>query len=122
MSDRIHHIKKAQKEALLLKELSRFFHEITLDDSRMNDIILNRVELSRDKSVCTLLFYTAKGRAYFDEILSTLILYKPSMRKALADNIQSRYVPQLRFVFDEKFEKQMRIEHLLSSIETESKE
>ena len=103
-------IKRAQKESILLKEISAMFHTIWMEDSRVEGLFVNRVELSTDKGWVTVYFYTLDGQEKFLEQLETLKLYKPSIRKALADKIKSRYVPDLRFAYDAKFEKQQRLE------------
>lgn len=119
MSKELHHIKKAQKEALLLRELSQLFLQITLDDSRFEGVSINRVELSRDKSTCTIYFYSSGGLERFEEIRPILVLYKASMRKALSQQIPGRYVPNLFFKFDENFDKQMRLETILNAVKPE---
>ena len=111
-------IKRAQKESLLFREISRLFMQTALDDTRLQGLCVNRVKLSPDKGVCTVYFYTAQGPEYFDQLLDVLKLYKPSLRKALASTIRSRYVPELIFAFDTHFEKQCRIETLISSLDT----
>lgn len=113
-------IKVAQKEALLLREIAQFFLQITLDDSRITDLFINRVHLSADKSICTIYFYSQLGKEQFEKMLPLLILYKPSLRTAIAHKIQSRYTPELKFKFDEQFEKQQRIETLLEKIKSEN--
>lgn len=113
-------IKRAQKESLLLHELSSYFLRIVQEDSRLADIVLHRVKLSKDKSVCTLYFYTTQGEEHFKHVMPFLILYKPSMRKALAQSIQARYTPQLVFKFDAPYEKHLEIDELLDRLkETE---
>lgn len=119
MSDRTRDIKRAQKESLLLKEVSKLFMQASLDDPQLSQVFINRVELSPDRSHCSIYFYTPKGPAFFKEILERLKLYKPSLRASLAKTIQSRYVPDLIFKFDEKFEKQQKIEALLEKIKEE---
>ena len=109
-------IKRAQKESLLLRELSSYYLRIAMDDARLDNITLNRVQLSKDKSVCTLYFFTPNGKADFDEKLPFLIMYKPSMRKALAQSINARYTPQLVFKYDASFEKHIKLDALLDSI------
>jgi ribosome-binding factor A len=116
---RVSDIKRAQKESLLLHEVSGYFLRITLDDERLKTLTLNRVKLSRDKSSCTLFFYCSGGAEMFKKLLPTLILYKPSMRKALADQIDGRYTPQLIFKYDAPFERQLGIEALLDKIKEE---
>lgn len=106
-------VKRAQKEAFIFKEISKLFHAIIMDDSRFQTLFINRVQLSSDKSMCTVFFYTADGVEAYKELLQTLKLYKPSMRKNLAHAIDSRYVPNLRFEYDAKFEHQQRLEAAL---------
>lgn len=109
-------IKRAQKESQLQQELSKLLLQLMLDDSRLQGLFVNRVKLSPDKSVCTVFFYTANGRAEFDEKLGSLILYMPSIRKAIAQIIPSRHVPKFDCRFDDQFEKQKRIDELLDKI------
>ena len=112
-------IKRAQKESLLLRELSSYFMRIAMDDSRLDGITLNRVQLSKDKSVCTLYFFSTQGKQDFEERLPYLIVYKPSMRKALAQSINARYTPQLVFKYDASFEKHIAIDALLDSLKND---
>jgi ribosome-binding factor A len=113
--------KRAQKEKLLLREISNLFLQAATDDSELHGMFINRVELSEDKSVCTVYFYTDQGKQFFDEKCKRLKLYKPSFRKALADRLKFRYTPDLRFAFDIQYEKQISIEKLLDKIGKESK-
>lgn len=116
MTSSVRDIKRAQKESTLLRQISTLFMQTAMDDPRLKDIFINRVELSSDKGVCTVYFYSAKGEDYFNELLNVLKLYKPSLRTALARSIKSRYTPELIFKFDKQFEKQQKIENLLESL------
>ena len=109
-------IKRAQKETLLQQEISKLLLQLMLDDNRVQGLFVSRVKLSPDKSICTVFFCTASGRAEFDEKLGSLILYKPSLRKAISQIIPSRYVPEFIFKFDDQFEKQRRIDELLDRV------
>lgn len=115
-------IKRAQKESLLLRELSNYYLRITMDDARLRDISLNRVKLSKDKSVCTLFFFTPKGLPVFQELLPILILYKPSMRKALAQSVNARYTPELIFKYDESFEKFLELDAVFEALKDTERE
>lgn len=103
-------IKRAQKESLLLREISNMFHTISMDDDRLSGLFVNRVDLSTDKGWVTVYFYTIDGFEKFEEQLKILKLYKPSIRKGLAAGIKGRYVPDIKFAYDAKFEKQQRLE------------
>jgi len=89
-----------------------------LDDPNLVDLTVSRVELSRDKSFCTIFIYTTGGVEKFNQILDFLKAYKPSLRKALSQKITGRYIPDLAFKFDHKFEQQQTIELLLDQIST----
>ncbi len=118
-STTIKDIKKAQKERLLLREISQLFTKASIDDSRLNGIFVNRVALSPDKGLCYVYFYTAAGKSAFDEKLEILKLYKPSLRSALAKAISSRYMPDLLFKFDDIYEKEAKINELLDQLKVE---
>jgi ribosome-binding factor A len=113
------HIKRAQKESLLLKELSQLLMQISMDEPRLQGVFINRVELSQDKGTCYVLFYIVGGEQEFQKLMPILLLYKPSMRKSLSKIIPGRYTPQLVFKFDAQFEKQKRIEDLLEKLKEE---
>ncbi|MBI2352903.1 ribosome-binding factor A [Candidatus Dependentiae bacterium] len=115
-------IKRSQKESLLLRELSKMLHQLSLDDKNLEGLTINRVQLSRDKSICTVYFYDPKGPELFKEKVSLLVLYKPAMRKYLASILQSKYVPNIKFLFDDQFEITQRVEKLIDSTKKEFKD
>ena len=117
----ISEIKKAQKESLLFKEISKLYMQVSMDDPRLAGLFINRVKLSPDKSHCTVYFYTPEGQEHFNNVLEILKLYKPSLRKALATGIKARYTPEIVFKFDKTFEKQSRLEKLLDTIKESEK-
>lgn len=110
---KVHDIKRAQKESLLLRTLSELYQEASLDDPLLNTFFINRVGLSSDKSTCFVYFYCSHGESAFEKALNHLKLYKPSMRKALAQKINGRYVPELVFVYDNQLSTQIRVESLI---------
>jgi len=114
-------IKRAQKEEQLFREISQLYQQASLDDARLRDVFVNRVTLSPDKGLCTVYFYTVKGVEHFDSLLHIMKLYKPSLRKAIASRIRSRYTPELIFRYDENFDKEIRIEQLIDKVSKEQK-
>lgn len=109
-------IKRSQKEALVLREVSNLFMKLSIDDPRLQGLFITRVEISSDKSVSSIFFYIEGGLPVFKEKLDILKLYKPSMRAALAKQIDSRYAPQLVFKFDPTFEKERKIHELIEKL------
>lgn len=59
------------------------------------------------------------GQEFFDQALLVLKLYKPSIRKAFAQRVQTRYAPDLVFVYDKGKEKERRITQLLDKVQNE---
>jgi len=119
ISKSLRETRRAQKESLLRKELSKIFLDIKRNDPSFEGIFINKVKLSPDKGMLHVFFYTDQGIDFFKEKLPLLILYKPSVRKALSQIISSRYTPQIIFKYDKAFEKQCRIETLLDKIKEE---
>src|SRR5579871_1389394 len=121
MSKQQQEIKKAQKESYFFREISQFFHQIVIDDARLSGMFINRVSLSSDGGTCVVLFLANNGKTEFEEKLSTLILYKPSLRTALAKTSHGRYTPNLIFRYDEDQEKVEKINRLLDKLKEEGK-
>jgi ribosome-binding factor A len=115
-------IKRAQKEKLLLREISKLFAQASMDDPALHGLTITKTQLSPDKGLVSVYFYCPEGIEHFETILDRLKLYKPSMRTALAHSIRSRYTPELRFRFDVNFEKQERLEKLLDQVKNEEEE
>ena len=115
-SSNLSNIKRSQKESLLLKELSKFILELMLDDKELVGLFINRVELSKNKGACIVYFYDPQGPEIFEVKKRRLILYKPSLRKAIATTLDGRYTPELVFAYDTQFEKQQRIENILDKV------
>ncbi len=121
MSKQQQEIKRAQKESYLFREISNFFLQITIDEPRLTGIYINKISLSSDGGICTVLFLASNGRAEFEEKLPLLILYKPSLRSALAKTSQSRYTPNLVFRYDEDQEKADKINRLIDKLKDEGR-
>ena len=115
-SSNLSFIKRSQKESLLLRELSKMLLQLSLDDSELSGLFINRVALSKNKGVCIIYFYDPNGPEVFEQKKRRLILYKPSLRKGIAMTLDGRYTPELKFAFDEQFEKQQRIENLIETV------
>lgn len=93
------------------------------DEPLIRDLTITRVDLTDDKGICFIYFYTPLGQEFFKkDTLNVLIPYKPSLRKALAQLIYGRTVPDLVFRFDTTFDKVMRIEKLIESVSTDSED
>lgn len=119
---KVSEIKREQKKSFLLQEISALVRQITADEPKLSFLFVTRVELSRDGGICYVYFSTTTDKDAFDEGLPILKLYKPSMRKALAQAMHSRYVPNLVFRYDEAKEKERKITAILDKIAIERDE
>ena len=113
---RLSDVKRAQKASLFLRTISTLFSRLTTDNPELVTLFVNRVELSPDKSACYVLFYSPLGIEEFDKKLQLLILYKPSLRAALANEINGRYTPEIVFKYDETQAHVDRIDTLLQDL------
>lgn len=109
-------IKRAQKTSLLFRLISKLFLEASIDDEHVRGLCITRIELSPDKSHCYVLFFSPGGKKEFEEKFSALQLYKPSLRAAIAKEVNGRYTPQIIFRFDETEEKSQRINQLIDDL------
>jgi len=113
--------KHAQRESLLLKTLSSFFLQITQDNERLNALSVTRLKLSPDGGICSLYIHAAGGIKEFEELRSELVLYKPSLRAALAKAVHLRRIPDIRFIYDEVFDEQQRVSELIEDLKERGK-
>ena len=114
-------VKRAQKESYFFREIANLFMQIAIDDPRLAGIFINKVNLSSDGGTCTVLFLSPDGKEDFEKKLSTLVLYKPSLRTALAKTSHGRYTPNLIFRYDEGYEKTEKINALIDKLKREGR-
>ncbi len=111
--------KKERSRSQLFREFVILFRKLALDEPVFSSIFPTKIETAPDGSVVYFYFAGDGDQAAVEEILKTLVLYKPSIRKAIGDQIRKRYVPQIIFRYDSSFEKIQRIESLLNNIVSE---
>ena len=121
MNRQFKEIKRARKESLLLKEISNFFLRIAQEEPNLQGLYISHVSLSSDYGICSVFFHTSDGKEKFKKQLPLLILYKPSLRSAIAKAVEGRYTPNLIFKYDEVFDKQQKVNELIEKLKTEGK-
>ena len=119
MSTPVSDIKKAQKEKIIQREVASLMMEAAQDDPELAGILVTRIELSPDKGMCYVYMYIEGGLVAFKEKLKYLKLFKPSMRKSLADTLKFRYTPDLTFAYDAQYEKELAINNLFEKLKAE---
>jgi ribosome-binding factor A len=121
MSKQQQEIKRAQKESYIYREISTLFMRIIIDEPRLSGLYINRITLSSDGGTCVVLFLAPNGKAEFEEKRPTLVLYKASLRAAMAKSSHSRYTPKLIFRYDDDYEKVIKINSLIDKLKDEGK-
>jgi ribosome-binding factor A len=114
-------IKHSQRESFLHKEIASIISQLVSQEPEFSDMFVNRVILSPDRGMCVIYFHTLSGKEGFKKKLPTLILYKPSIRHAIAQAMQSRYTPEIRFVFDASYDKQRQVDDLIEQLKDEGR-
>ncbi|MCL2538600.1 MAG: 30S ribosome-binding factor RbfA [Alphaproteobacteria bacterium] len=89
-----------------------------LRDNYGDDPVLGRVSIVGSESASGLtfvrLYYYIGGESA--DVQSRLDGIAPSIRRELAHRMDQKYVPDLRFAYDDTLEKSARIDELLNSI------
>lgn len=119
MHNKAHEIKRQQKKSLYLRTITQLIQPLIHEEHAVAPIYPSRVELSKDTGICYIYFSSVEagdGKEAVEAAIKSLILYKPSLRTALAKAIQSRRAPDLVFLFDDKEEKSRRINELLDKV------
>jgi ribosome-binding factor A len=124
ISRSLRNIKHAQRESYYFRELSSLVQQIIAEDTSISDLVMTRVSLSPSRGSLTLFIGTLNpvDQETFDKKLRQLVLYKPSIRAALAKVSTTRYTPEIIFKFDTHLEKQHRMDQLFAMIRTSDEE
>ena len=111
--------KRERSKIQYFREFTMLFRALTRDEPSFATVYPTRIDGAPDGSVLYIYFAGAEGEEAVEKVIGQLILYKPSFRKALSQQVQSRYTPQLVFKYDATFEKVQRIEKLLGDLAPE---
>lgn len=114
-------VKHAQKESFLAREISQFLIRIIQDDQRLQGLYVNRVRLSPDKGTCLVYIHTSGGPDDFENKFQYLVAYKPSIRASLSKVLQTRYTPQIKFLYDAAVDKTRHVDDLIEKLKQEGK-
>ncbi|TAL53995.1 MAG: 30S ribosome-binding factor RbfA [Methylovulum sp.] len=125
--------RNARVSSQMQKELSLILQR-DIDDSRLGFVTINEVEVSKDLAVAKVYVTVlnadddckdAGGRAMHGAIaeqgkranVKTLNELAPVIRHELAKRMRLRHISELRFYYDDSFDKGMRVAELLSDVD-----
>lgn len=114
-------VKKERRKSLFLRTISALIQELATKEPAVADLFVSKVDISANSGICYVYFSTFKepGEQVFDNAMQVLKLYKPSLRKAFAKQVKTRYAPDLVFMYDKVKEKERRITELLDKVHEE---
>ncbi|HUL13705.1 MAG TPA: 30S ribosome-binding factor RbfA [Methylococcaceae bacterium] len=101
----------------LQKELAELL-QLHVRDKRLGMVTVSGVEVTRDLAVVKVFVSFLGASESVKECLGTLSHAVPMLRHELGKRIRMRIMPELRFVHDESIERGMRMEALLSRLES----
>ncbi len=85
-------------------------------DPRLAGISITDVRVDRELTYADIYFSSLEGSERAEEILNGLEHAQGFLRRALADRVELRVFPKLRFHYDPTFERAERIERLFESL------
>ena len=88
-------------------------------DPRLEGISITDVSVDRELAYADIYFSTLEGSTRANEVQEGLEHAQGFLRHALAERVDLRVFPRLRFRYDPTFEKAERIERLLASLHEE---
>lgn len=111
-SDRIGgHIQKALSKLLLSD----------IDDPRLEMAVITGVKVTRDLRMARIYFAISSGKVTKKEAVDGFKSALGYIKRTLAGQLGLRYMPELRFYYDESFDYFSKIDNVLKSIDIESK-
>jgi ribosome-binding factor A len=111
-------IKRERKKSLFLREVTTIINELAQQEPAVAGVYVSTLELSANLGICYIYLsaYQDPGEEIFNKALAVLKLYKPSLRKAFASRVQTRYAPDLVFVYDKAKERERVVNNLLDKV------
>lgn len=109
-ADRVADLIKAEVSDILLRDIN---------DPRVRKIIVTGIKVTDDLRQAKIFFVQTGETICSDETAKGLQSATGFLRRELGKRLRLRYVPELKFIFDESFEHGDRINRLLSEIEND---
>ncbi len=107
--------RKERLDELLWRELSSII-VFELDDPRLHDIMVSRVDVARDLQTARVYITPLDEEQSAKEIQQALEKASGHLRSEIASRIQLRHAPELYFKIGESIEQTNRIDEILDSL------
>jgi ribosome-binding factor A len=102
-------------------EIQRIVSEILrkdIDDPRLNRVAVSGVKMSSDLRNARIYFTLSPGKYTHEDAAEGFTRAMGYIKRVLAAHLGLRYMPELRFFYDESFDYGSRIDQVLKSIDT----
>ncbi len=109
--------RKERLDELLLRELNSII-VYELEDPRLHDISVSRVDAARDMQTARVFITPLDEGQDVKEIQRALEIAQGHLRSEIASRIQLRHVPELYFKIGESYQQAQRIEEIFDSLPT----
>jgi ribosome-binding factor A len=110
-SDRVSGLIQEVLSDILKKEIS---------DPRLQMATISGVKMSADLKLASIYYTTSGDKDARDAAAQAFKRAHGYIKKKLAQQLELRYIPQLRFFYDESFDYGSRIEKLLKTVSTKN--
>lgn len=104
------------------QDLSEMLIHGDIHDPRLEGIFITDIRVDRELAYANIFISALEGKSREEEIMAGLNRAKGFLRRELANRIQLRTFPELRFFWDPTPERAERIEKLIDTIQAEREE
>ncbi len=114
-------VKRKRKEAMIARNLAPLLQNIFKEQESLKDLFISRIELSKDGGLCIIYLSSFSNSDKSKPDIDTLKLFAPSTRKALANIVEGRYTPEIKFEYDQHLEKVRVLNEVLERVSSDLK-
>ena len=91
-----------------------------INDPRLKMTTITNVKMSRDLRIARIYFATSGGKKSVEEVTQGFESARGFVKRSLAGKLGLRYMPELKFFYDDSFDYGDQINKILKSIETDN--
>ncbi len=104
----------------LIQEVLSYILKKEISDPRLQMATITGVKMSADLKLASIYYTTSGDKDARDAAAQAFKRAHGYIKKKLAQQLELRYMPQLRFFYDESFDYGSRIEKLLKTVSTKN--
>lgn len=105
--------------SLIQKELSDLL-STKIKDPRLDLVTITRVSMTDDLRSARIYFSVAEGQNRSQSVLAGFVSATGYLRHELGKRLELKYVPELKFVYDESFDRAAALNRIFKTIHDET--